>query len=153
MATMSTLPSPRTRPAGGAISAGAGAGSHRVLSRAMSSLKTACTFSCRSSWIFRRSSEMMLVGLAMKSTAPSSSALNTFSSPRVELMTITGTGLLAIRMRSMVKPSMRGISRSRVTRSGVRSITRLIPSSPLVAYPTTSTPGSSSSMRVMARRL
>jgi len=131
MATRSMLALP---PAGARGSATAGsAGSLLFCTRAMFSLKTASTFSCRSCWIFKSSSEMMLVGLAMKSTAPSSRALNTFSSPLVELITITGTGVLAIRMRSMVKPSMRGISRSSVTRSGVRSMTLRIPSSPLVA--------------------
>ena len=94
------------------------------------------------------------VGLATKSTAPSSSALNTSSSPLRPLTTITGVGRCAIRRRRKVKPSMRGISRSSVMRSGCE-LERL--AQRLLAVARRGRPprraASVSSMRVIVRRL
>ena len=94
------------------------------------------------------------VGFATKSTAPSSSALKTSCvSPR-PLTTITGVGSRAISRRRNVKPSMRGISRSSVIRSGRSSRSPCASaSSPSGAQSTTSTSGERSSMRMIVRRL
>ena len=80
-------------------------------------------------------------GLATKSSAPSSSALKTFSFCEYDDTTMTGVGCLPIRMRRKVKPSIRGISRSSVMTSGLSSVTRRSASSPSPALPTTSTSG------------
>ena len=69
-------------------------------------------------------------GLGTNSTAPSSRALKTLPSSEREETTMIGVGCFCITIRSSVKPSMRGISRSRVIKSGRRSITLRRPSSP-----------------------
>ena len=72
-------------------------------------------------------------GLAMKSSAPSSSALKTLRSLARDETTITAVGRFAISQRRNAKPSMIGISRSSVITSGRCFIACLIPSSPLTA--------------------
>jgi hypothetical protein len=66
---------------------------------------------------------------------------------------MTGVGRRAIIRRRNVKPSMRGISRSSVIRSGWSSATMRSASSPSPALPMTSTAGSAVSNSVMVRRL
>ena len=63
-----------------------------------------------------------ILGLATKSTAPSSSALSVTSAPRsVSVETITtGIGRRRIRRDRKSSPSMRGISTSSVMTSGLR---------------------------------
>src|SRR5205807_1665924 len=76
-------------------------------------------------------------GLAIKSSAPSSSALNTLRSLDFEETAITAVGRLCISQRRKAKPSITGISRSRVTTSGRCRMACLMPSSPLTAVATT----------------
>ena len=109
---------------------------------------------CKSSVRIRLSSESTnLSGLAMKSRAPRSSALNTFSFWLYEETMMTGIGLTLIRMRKNVNPSIRGISRSSVIASGRSSVTNRNASSPSPALPTTSTSGSEDSISDRLRRL
>ena len=119
----------------------------------MRSWRVAWTLRISSSWIVASSGAARSVGFATKSTAPSSSARNTVSSPLRPLTTSTGVGRFAISSRRKVKPSMRGISRSRVIRSGRSWSALRSASSPSRAQPTTSTIGEVSSMRMIVRRL
>ncbi len=83
------------------------------------------------------------LGLEMKSTAPSASACSVVSAPRSvsEEIITTGVGRSRIRFSRNARPSMRGISTSRVITSG---LSRLIFSRARIgsaAEPTTSMPG------------
>src|SRR5205085_10953651 len=92
-------------------------------------------------------------GLAMKSSAPSSRALNTLRSLERDETAITAVGRLCISQRRKAKPSITGISRSRVMTSGRCRITCLMPSSPLTAVATTLMSPCDSSIREMVTRL
>ncbi len=81
--------------------------------------------------------DALFTGFGIKSTAPSSIALNTLSESAFELITMVGVGFVLMRILRNVKPSMRGISRSSVTTSGARSFSFFRPSSPSVAVPIT----------------
>ncbi len=89
----------------------------------------------------------------MKSSAPSSRALNTLRSLARDETAMTGVGRFIISQRRKAKPSMIGISRSSVMTSGRCFITCLMPSSPLTAVPTTLMRGSVSSIRLIVTRL
>ena len=106
-----------------------------------------------SSLISNNASEGRCVGFGIKSTAPSSIALNTLISSPLLLMTITGVGDVLISMRRNVKPSITGISKSSVMRSGLSLIACFSPSFPSVAVATTSTPWMDSRSLVNVRRL
>ena len=79
--------------------------------------------------------------------------MKTFSFCEYELTTITGVGCFDMRMRRKVNPSIRGISRSSVMTSGLRSDGSRSASSPSAAFPTTSTSGFPANTSAMFRRL
>ena len=92
-------------------------------------------------------------GLATKSRAPSSSDLKTSPRRELEERTITGVGRCAISRRRKVKPSMRGICRSRTMASGRSAITSRRACSPSRAWPTTSKSPVDSSIPCSSPRL
>ncbi len=100
-----------------------------------------------------RSTFATRLGFATKSRAPSSRARNTLPLAEFPEITKTGVGLRAMSKRRNVNPSMRGISRSSVTRSGSSWSASRNASSPSFAFPTTTTSGMLSSKPVMVRRL
>src|SRR6185437_12776055 len=89
-----------------------------------------------------------LLGLARKSTAPSSSARSVTSAPSVvsDDTITTGIGRSRIRFSRKVRPSMRGISTSSVSTSGSSCLIFSRAISGSAAVPTTSMPGSQASM-------
>ena len=80
----------------------------------------------------------LVCALATKSTAPSSSARNTFLSAAAAEITITGHGQTLWITRRKLKPSILGISRSSVITSGRSCGARRSASLPSTAVPTTS---------------
>ena len=112
-------------------------------------------FSMRTSAIFSRWPAAASVGLAMKSTAPSASAFKVEYAPSFEcvLNKITGSGARRMIRRSVSMPSMRGISRSRVTTSGRSSSIFFRANSPSIAVPTTSISGSRARIEGMSFRM
>ena len=83
--------------------------------------RAAClTFSTSTAPYSARPRATSMRGLATKSTAPSASASSVTAAPAsVSEDTIsTGIGRSRIRLRRKVRPSMRGISTSRVSTSG-----------------------------------
>ncbi len=89
----------------------------------------------------------------MKSIAPSSRARKTWSRSAWLEITITGVGRFAISKRRKAKPSISGISRSRVIASGRRSKAICRASLPFTARPTTSIAGSPASIDAIVWRL
>ena len=79
-----------------------------------------------SSSITGRPSVRPMVGLAMTSTAPASSASRVMRLPACvsELMTTVGIGIMGMNRLRKVTPSMRGISTSKVITSGCSSTIR-----------------------------
>src|SRR5207244_3930735 len=114
---------------------------------------TCITLPTRSFWISSSRGETRPPGLAMKSSAPSSSALNTLRSLEREETAITAVGRLCISQRRKANPSITGSSGSRVMTSGRCRMACLIPSSPLTAVATTLMSGCDSSIREMVTRL
>ena len=103
-------------------------------------------FSTRMSATGSRLPAAASVGLATKSMAPSARALKVEYAPSFEcvLKTMTGSGAPRMIMRRVSMPSMRGISRSRVTMSGWSSSILRRAKAPSMAVPTTSMSGSRS---------
>ena len=103
----------------GADAVGAGRTGRGV--RNMRRFETSLTFSRKSFSIRTISSDTFESCLGMKSTAPSSSALRVASAPSVvsELTISTGRGISIMICRNVVSPSIRGISMSSVTTSGL----------------------------------
>src|SRR5574341_868490 len=97
--------------------------------------------------------EMRDSGFARKSTAPSSSARKTLRLSEHDESTSTGVGRSFMSHRRNVKPSIFGISRSRVITSGARRSVLATASTPSTALPTTSIPSSLASIWVMTVRL
>ena len=107
------------------------------------------TLAINSSLILRISTDTKERSLEMKSTAPRWSASRVTSAPSVvnELTIKTGTGISFIMTFSAVRPSMPGISTSRVTRSGLNFSIFSRPSRPSRAVATILMFGSDSSIK------
>ena len=101
-------------------------------------------------------SGLTVSGLVMKSKAPFSRARMVRSPPRRESALTTSTSGSGSPLRrsasSTARPSISGISISRVRRSGFSSRTFCRANLPLIALPTTSTPGSDASTSPSSRR-
>jgi len=84
----------------------------------------ALTFAIRSWATSSMPARRSILGLAMKSTAPSSSARNVVSQPASvsELTITTGMGCPRISFSRNVSPSILGISTSRVSTSGFKAL-------------------------------
>ena len=106
------------------------------------------TFSCRSFWICRMLMLAKPLSFGMKSRAPKESASRVAWAPSwVRLDTIsTGMGCCAMIFFRQVRPSIRGISISRVTRSGLYSSIFSRASMPSRAVATTRRSGASSNI-------